>query len=145
MDSNGRCESPPQLAGSLISHLNLSQLTCGKLQTLCYHPTVLLFCETTECPTECGGNSSCNTLLGLCECDPGYRGYNCSQGNSHLPSLHSASHGFCSLYIVCLPETFGSNCSETCTCEADSNCHHITGDCTCPPGYLGTNCSHGTQ
>ena len=107
--------------------------------------TVLLFCETTECPTECGGNSSCNTLLGLCECDPGYRGYNCSQGNSHLPSLHSASHGFCSLYIVCLPETFGSNCSETCTCEADSNCHHITGDCTCPPGYLGTNCSHGTQ
>ena len=30
MDSEGRCNSPPLLAGSLLSHLNLSQLTCGE-------------------------------------------------------------------------------------------------------------------
>ena len=46
------------------------------------------------------------------------------------------------LYTVCLPGTYGSNCAETCDCMVGS-CHHITGECICPPDHLGTDCSHG--
>jgi len=45
------------------------------------------------------------------------------------------------IMTVCPPGRYGLGCVEECTCET-GNCHHITGDCSCPIGYFGANCSH---
>ena len=50
-----------------------------------------------------------------------------------------------SLQIGCLNETYGENCTMTCTCpeNAFKNCDQDTGKCKCLPGWYGTNCTEG--
>lgn len=45
-----------------------------------------------------------------------------------------------SLFSACLPGTFGADCSQVCTCPHGTSCHHISGECGCPPGYTGNSC-----
>ena len=37
--------------------------------------------------------------------------------------------------------TFGSDCSSSCTCQNGAACHHVTGLCTCAPGWTGSTCT----
>ncbi|KAG0718725.1 Multiple epidermal growth factor-like domains protein 6 [Chionoecetes opilio] len=43
---------------------------------------------------------------------------------------------------LCLPRTgfWGKGCQEACSCEHGSQCHHVTGECRCPPGFNGDKC-----
>lgn len=38
---------------------------------------------------------------------------------------------------------FGEGCNEICSCQNGGSCHHITGDCICPPGVKGLRCEDG--
>ena len=63
----------------------------------------------------------------------------------------------CSLHIVtcvkqkftdnviqqaCPEGFFGVECQSICNCGSGSTCDHITGECTCPPGQMGSLCDN---
>lgn len=37
----------------------------------------------------------------------------------------------------CESGKWGVKCSKSCECFNEGNCHHITGQCQCLPGYYG--------
>ncbi|KAK3761778.1 hypothetical protein RRG08_064837 [Elysia crispata] len=84
-------------------------------------------CEDT-CSTACAGkDNSCNQTDGTCTqgCDPGYRGRFCQS--------------------KCESSTWGENCSLDCSTECvDRSCHHVTGMCTCWPGFWNLFCGEAT-
>lgn len=41
---------------------------------------------------------------------------------------------------ACLPGTFGEGCAQRCTCPQGTSCHHVSGECGCPPGFTGSGC-----
>ncbi|KAK3728443.1 hypothetical protein RRG08_064834, partial [Elysia crispata] len=58
-------------------------------------------------------------------CDPGYRGRFCQS--------------------KCKSSTWGENCSLDCSTECvDRSCHHVTGMCTCWPGFWNLFCGEAT-
>lgn len=62
----------------------------------------------------------------------------CGKGLISVIAVISQHH--CSSLSACLPGTFGTNCSQLCTCPHGTSCHHISGECGCPPGYTGNGC-----
>lgn len=42
-----------------------------------------------------------------------------------------------------LQGVFGDGCNEICFCMNGGSCHHITGECICPPGVSGKQCEDG--
>ncbi|XP_065192187.1 uncharacterized protein LOC135823264 [Sycon ciliatum] len=56
----------------------------------------------------------------------------CTEDGSWSPGFPSCRQ--------CPMDVFGSNCTMQCTCLHGS-CNHITGNCTCSPGFTGRNCS----
>lgn len=47
----------------------------------------------------------------------------------------------------CPPGMWGVNCNQSCDCFNRGECDHVTGKCTCKPGYRGekVNTSHCTS
>lgn len=43
---------------------------------------------------------------------------------------------------ACPNGMYGYNCTQKCACETGTSqiCHHVTGTCTCRPGYYGLLC-----
>jgi len=41
---------------------------------------------------------------------------------------------------ACADGRWGVNCSERCRCANQSDCDHVTGTCSCSPGWTGQNC-----
>ncbi|XP_057690082.1 N-acetylglucosamine-1-phosphodiester alpha-N-acetylglucosaminidase isoform X1 [Corythoichthys intestinalis] len=81
---------------------------------LCVHPRR---CQLSDC----GPHGVCDD--GVCVCDVGWRGENCSQ--------------------ECLPGFYGESCNQTCACMNGGSCHHVHGGCSCAPGFYGKNCEDG--
>ena len=46
-------------------------------------------------------------------------------------------------FIIFFKGSYGEGCNEICTCQNGGSCHHITGDCICPPGVKGRECEDG--
>jgi len=44
----------------------------------------------------------------------------------HLPSCED----------LCPPGKHGPQCEERCPCQNGGVCHHVTGECACPPGWM---------
>lgn len=44
---------------------------------------------------------------------------------------------------ACPPDTFGKNCSSSCSCRNGGTCDPVTGTCRCPPGVGGAHCEDG--
>jgi hypothetical protein len=65
------------------------------------------------CPNSCSNNGVCNRLTGVCTCNEGFYGDDCSLQ-----------------YLVC-----PLNCSN------NGICNRLTGVCTCNPGYFGFDCA----
>jgi len=49
---------------------------------------------------------------------------------------------FVCLISVCSPGSFGTNCAQTCACNASNTaiCNTVSGACTCKSGWDGTTC-----
>lgn len=47
------------------------------------------------------------------------------------------------LCSACDSGLFGVGCEERCQCAHGVSCHHITGECQCPPGWRGKLCDKG--
>ena len=45
--------------------------------------------------------------------------------------------------VGCPQGRYGQDCREECTCRDITECHHITGSCSCKPGYMGDDCKQG--
>ena len=47
------------------------------------------------------------------------------------------------ILLECSKEFFGASCKNKCLCVAGKTtaCHHVTGACTCAPGYTGSTCA----
>ncbi|CAC5357941.1 unnamed protein product [Mytilus coruscus] len=43
--------------------------------------------------------------------------------------------------LDCPQNSFGNGCNSTCTCDTNSRCHPVTGECLCEPGFNGKDCS----
>lgn len=58
-----------------------------------------------------------------------------------LDVLTSFKHVICSCFpSACLPGTYGKSCMQRCSCAQGTSCHHISGECGCPPGFTGNGC-----
>ncbi|CAK7298387.1 Multiple epidermal growth factor-like domains protein 6 [Vulpes lagopus] len=60
--------------------------------------------------------SSCDTVIGICYCPPGFTGADCSQ--------------------ICPVDHYGQDCVQQCSCGS-GQCDLVTGGCQCPPGQMG--------
>ncbi|XP_012589978.1 PREDICTED: multiple epidermal growth factor-like domains protein 6 [Condylura cristata] len=58
-----------------------------------------------------------------------------------------APHRLCDLPLpcpsACPPDTYGKNCSFSCSCQNGGTCDPQTGACRCPPGVSGAHCEDG--
>ena len=80
-------------------------------------------CKGSSCPiecTECANESTCDAELGICLCNPGWRGRYCTE--------------------PCPPGTYGSSCQQICTCVNGGVCLHDDGSCVCRTGWIGAHC-----
>ena len=46
-------------------------------------------------------------------------------------------------YIGCIDNTYGPDCTSTCTCLNGADCSPVTGVCNCTTGYTGVSCESG--
>lgn len=40
---------------------------------------------------------------------------------------------------------YGKGCMERCSCPQGTSCHHVSGECGCPPGFMGNGCEQSEQ
>lgn len=110
-------------------------------------------CTEEDCGAlDCGPNGSCNSTLGVCECDEGYVGVQCE---TYVPCLEDES--LCGENSVCDPSQggcvcvdgwFGENCDSQnpCVelgCGENQVCAVDTAgvaSCVCDEGWFGENC-----
>ncbi|KAK3084171.1 hypothetical protein FSP39_009391 [Pinctada imbricata] len=80
--------------------------------------------QNCTCPEIGAWNVHCENETGLCSCQDGYHGQNCS--------------------LQCENGYFGRNCSEKCMCQNNSPCSPVNGACNCSsPGWTGDFCERG--
>nr|XP_022292249.1 mucin-4-like isoform X6 [Crassostrea virginica] len=123
--------------------------------------------ECTNDPNICGANAICTEQNGsyLCTCKLGYEKNSngicidtneCARGTSACDAnaicINTNGNYTCTCKLgfsgdgrtctACTATTFGSQCSQTCTCNVTNtfNCDDVTGVCTCKSGWNGTNC-----
>eukprot|EP01125_Pyxidicula_operculata_P002110 TRINITY_DN12055_c0_g1_i1.p1 TRINITY_DN12055_c0_g1~~TRINITY_DN12055_c0_g1_i1.p1 ORF type:complete len:1489 (-),score=363.13 TRINITY_DN12055_c0_g1_i1:172-4638(-) len=111
----------------------------------------------------CGIHGACNSTDGTCVCEAGWKGANCTEKcyNPECTTPCQCIHGTCNANGGCVkdtcesgwkgqlcdsqcdPFTFGSNCSNPCSCDTNksSSCDPSTGVCYCNPGFTGANCA----
>ncbi|XP_024901834.1 EGF-like and EMI domain-containing protein 1 [Pteropus alecto] len=92
-----------------IKYFDAGQAECPKGT---YGP----YCQKT-CKCLNGGNR--DTMIGTCDCLPGFIGADCSQ--------------------TCPEGHYGQNCVQHCSCGS-GQCDPITGRCQCSPGQMGARC-----
>lgn len=55
------------------------------------------------------------------------------------PLPHALTRIGCTI-AACLSGHYGVGCAQRCRCPAGTPCHHLTGKCSCPPGFTGYGC-----
>lgn len=54
-------------------------------------------------------------MSGECTCHPGWSGLYCNE--------------------TCTPGFYGESCQQVCQCQNGADCHSVTGECICAPGF----------
>ena len=88
-------------------------------------------------------NGTCNTTIGECDCDDGYRGESCNLREPAPVILFYEILDSDTLYVACLPGTFGDRCLGNCSCMEGHDCDNVNGTCDCLPGFTGLSCKEG--
>lgn len=59
-------------------------------------------------------------MSGECTCHPGWSGLYCNE--------------------TCTPGFYGESCQQVCQCQNGADCHSVTGECICAPGFTVNSC-----
>lgn len=103
-----------------------------------------------SCPNSCKGTGTdprgvCDTVLGVCNCYPGFLGVSCELYQCTDPIC--SGYGACDTTSgICLCQTGfeGDICQfRKCpnSCSGRGTCQRQTGICNCDPGFIGIDCS----
>ncbi|KAM9992753.1 hypothetical protein ACTFIY_010201 [Dictyostelium cf. discoideum] len=147
------------LETSVIAYLNQTtqiktcQSDCVSLGGFCN--TFIGQCNI-DCPNNCTDplSGTCETSIGVCICNIGYQGIDCSEPNHSCPSNCNAqsNQGTCNSQngiCQCSSNFQGLDCSlpfKVCTSDCSlsltqGSCNNQTGICQCVPNYQGSNCT----
>ncbi|XP_053386927.1 uncharacterized protein LOC123542089 isoform X2 [Mercenaria mercenaria] len=121
-----------------------------------------------DCKSNCTCNISkseyCDPVNGVCTCKAGWNGVNCendideckqenicpdnSTCENSLGTFNCrCNKGYLTMELgtckECGERHYGDNCSEECMCNFyhTKTCHHVSGNCSCIPGWSGRDCS----
>lgn len=118
----------------------------------------------SECPTgmfgfgcrqqcQCENNAFCDHVSGACTCQQGWTGTYCEKRekitlignqNSCLLSCHRVDKYMFNMFLPvsgCPWGFYGLDCQEKCLCLNGGSCNHISGECSCPAGWIGPFCN----
>uniref|UniRef100_A0A3B3XJL9 EGF-like domain-containing protein n=1 Tax=Poecilia mexicana TaxID=48701 RepID=A0A3B3XJL9_9TELE len=87
-----------------------------------------------EC--QCLNGATCHHQSGECLCAPGYTGSFQHLSPAVLLQMKMFLFVSCSCEEPCPPGQHGSMCEQRCSCQNGGTCHHVTGECHCPPGWM---------
>lgn len=62
-----------------------------------------------------------------------------------MRSISCSKHVLAFICSVCLPGSYGSACQQRCSCPRGASCHHVSGECACPPGFTGSGCEQSER
>jgi hypothetical protein len=105
-------------------------------------------CSGLQCSNGCSGNGECDPTTGLCTCNKGATGLDCSALDCMPHGNPCHGHGECrNGKCICAPPFIGNVCqSKVCPigrgkleCSGDGMCGE-DGACHCPPGRGGIAC-----
>ncbi|KAG8505462.1 Multiple epidermal growth factor-like domains protein 6 [Galemys pyrenaicus] len=102
---------------------------------------------------DCRNGAACLPGLGGCDCPAGWTGLLCNEseararraglGHRELRGGAGGRAAGAASRAACPPDTFGKNCSSSCSCRNGGTCGPETGTCRCPPGVSGAHCEDG--
>ena len=105
-----------------------------------------------QCQQECmcANGAMCDHVSGACTCTSGWRNTFCDKRKLEKDywNFTNCWETYLNLFecdffveAACPDGYYGLDCSSTCSCGNGAKCDHVTGDCSCPPGWVGDNCN----
>ncbi|CDI87491.1 EGF-like domain-containing protein, putative [Eimeria praecox] len=158
---SGKCKCPVCFSGDLCqtenprccetdNDCNAPQGTCVYNSCQCAPSVTGDKCDNNGCAgVTCLNGGACNDMTGHCRCPKCYSGLNCETFESNCCESDSdcnAPNGVCNSANTCecAPEFPAPNCKDLCSevhCSNDGKCDPTNGQCECPPGWGGSECT----
>ncbi|XP_006812086.1 uncharacterized protein LOC102801304 [Saccoglossus kowalevskii] len=111
-------------------------MSCDHINGRCECSDMEYYGTTCDNKCKCENGATCDRLSGKCLCRPTYWGEFCSH-------QCEAYEEFIDNTCQCQDGRYGLNCELHCLCYngASPRCNRDTGDCNCPPGWTGRDCT----
>ncbi|CDJ56697.1 EGF-like domain-containing protein, putative [Eimeria maxima] len=148
--SGDRCQTENPRCCEADNDCNAPQGTCVYNSCQCAPSVTGDKCDNSGCAgVTCLNGGVCNDLTGHCKCPKCYSGLNCETFESNCCESDNdcnSPNGVCNSSNVCecAPEFPAPNCKDLCSdvhCSNDGKCDPKTGQCECPPGWGGIECT----
>jgi len=116
----------------------------------CFYMWYTKNCSKAECPSNCSNSGTCNPSNGVCSCNKGLGGADCSIKLNVNQCVHNCSnHGICDKGVCkCFKNWNGIDCSVE-LCKRNCSFHGVCVkygstnpyQCACEEGFRGRDCS----